>query len=579
MTETWTTRMVVPQWGAGTDAPSRVDFDTAFLNLDTRAAYDDGVTYASVPTANLIPGRYARVSTTDGSYSLYRRSSTAWEYVGGPVSPIKLRSVALGSQVGTDQAFSLELTLGTPTLWGTYQGDLYANGVLRTNNMVGAAPLGDTLSPATTGRAYVKTQATGDLGLVVRAHASTAGNLVSVRDQGNNEVVSVDPTGRFRSGVASAFGGASMPSASTLAVAPSPNTSDAYINGLLLYGQSGAPTRSLMTAYAFNGDTAGPIATLLPNGATIGRMPWGTVGNGDGVLNLLGDIVAFRAGGANIPGAGQYSTWYTFRRASTSAPTDPTQDTNVFTLGLAGSTLGLPLYLSQENNGSTTNQTLYRFNDFTAGRFAELYQATRVNPTTVTLQLASDWNADGRLRTGTLWRGNGVVRDARLPVRHLCTKIWASPGDSPTAGQQVNPNNSFTYTFPVMQSRAFGGCDLDIYVILELMLGVGQSGGVDAQDYGIDCYVAINGGSFGLVAIQENAQTSAAVGFRPMGDVLHANFRVAAPVPNGSGTGIPNGGTFQVKLTFVVGAAVPVVFMRKLDLNVGEVTHEIYTAT
>lgn len=571
MAETWTSRMIVPQWGTGTDAPSRVDFDQAFLNLDTRAAYDDGLNYLAVPTADLIAGRYARVSSSDGSYAIYRRSPTAWEYAGGPVSPVKLRSVALASQVGTDQAFSLEQTLGTPTLWGTYQGDLYATGLLRTPSMIGAAPLGDTLAPNTTGRAYVKTQSAGDLGLVLRAHASTAGNLLTAREQGGSDIVTIDALGRLQSKVATAFGGATMPTTSVAAISPTTNSADGITTGLLLYGQSAVPTRALLNAYAFNGDTAS-IATLLTNGLSLGKLPWGTPGAGDGSMTLAADIMYFRAVGANLPSPAQYSTWFMFRAAAPSAQSNPALDSPVFSLGSAGSGLFLPLYLSNENNGSITNLTCYRYNDFTAGRFLELIQTTRVNPTTLTFQTASDWNADGRLRTGTLWKGTSSLRDARQPIKHVCTKTYAVPGNAPNSGQAVATNTAFTYTFPVMQSRSFGGCDIEINVLMEMLLSLNTFNTADGQVYRVDCLVAVNGGTFNAITTgQENSQqASASSSSRPTGDLFNAVFRLAA---------IPNNATFQVQLRINNGAFPETLYIRKLDLDVTECSFEIYTAT
>jgi hypothetical protein len=567
MTETWTTRMVVPQWGAGTDAPSRVDFDAAFLNLDGRAAYDDGMTYAAVPSVNLIPGRYARVSTTDGSYSLYRRSATAWEYVGGPVSPVKTRSVALGSQVGTDQAFSLELMLGTPTLWGTYQGDLYANGVLRTNNMMGAAPLGDTLTPATTGRAYVKTQASGDLGLVVRAHATTAGNLFTAREQGGSDIVTIDALGRFQARLAGAFGGATMPTTSTLAISPTTNPSDGVTNGLLLYGQSSVATRALLNAYSFASDTAS-IATWLTNGMSFGKLPWGTAGASDGAMTLAADVQYFRAIGANLPGAAQYGTWFTFGKAAVSAQSDSTQDTQIFSLGSAGSSLTIPLYLSQENNTSAANLSLYRFTDFTAGRFLVLQQATRTGPTTLTFQLASDWNADGRLRTGVLWKGSGAVRDARQPIMHVSTKVFGGPGGPPTLGQDIPTNTSFTYTFSVMQARSFGNCDLNIALQTTYILNKAGINIPQGQGCNVNIYISVNGGAFNQVDVGRESFSLAAASGDPqlVGEVFTDTARLVS---------VPNGATFQVRATMNASGEM---FLRRWDLEVTECSLEVYAA-
>lgn len=568
MAETLTTRFGLPQWSVGDDAPSRVEFNAAFANIEARAAYDDGASASAVPTTNLVPGRYARVANTDGSFTLYRRSATVWEYVGGPVAPVASRVVALSGQAATDQAFSIEQTIGGATLYGTYQGDWYASGVLRSANMVAAAPLSDTITPSTTGRAYVKTQGVGELGLVVRAHASTAGNLFTAREQGGSDVVTVDALGRLRATVPAAFGGASLSTSSVLAVAPTSGGSDGITNGLLITGNASAPGRSLLTALAAPADTSA-LAYWQTNAMSFGKLPWGSSGSSDGQMTLAADVMNFRAVGANLPGGTQYGQWFQFRTANPAAQSDTSQDVLAFSLGKLASEIRLPLYVSQETNPTITNLTAYRFTDFTAGRFMELIQATRVNPTTLSFQTASDWCADGRLRTGVLWKGTSAMRDARQSIRHVSIKTYAASGSLPTDGQSIAPSGSFSYTFPVMTLRSFGGSDLEIALMMELLLGnTGSS--ESGQLYGVDCFIAVNGGSFNQITPrQENAQAASPTGGRPVGDLMHSKFRIGS---------IPNSATFQIKFTVSTSSAAPTFYLRKLDLAVDEVTFESYVA-
>jgi hypothetical protein len=574
MAETWTPRIPLPQWSdQNVDGPSMTDFDTAFSNINSMAAYDDGVNYTPLPTTNLVAGRYARLTNTDSSYTLYRRSASAWEYVGGPVAPVAQRIAALNSQAATATAFTTEPTLGTAGLAITFGGDLATAGLVRSASYLASAPAGDTLSATTTGRAYVKTQAAGDLGLVLRAHASTASYLLDVREQGGSDVLTVDSMGRLQARVPSAFGGSSITPASIMAISPTTNSSDGVTNGLLLTGQPSMPTRTLLTALSAPGDTQ-TIAKWSSSGITMGKLPWGASGTTDGQLGLYADSTYFRVGGINQPGGNQ--TWLMVEKALASAPTDPSQDIPVFAITATGTSIYQPGYFSQEyatSNPTVTNLTLYRFNDASAsGRFFEMYQATRVNPTTVTFKFAADMNGDGRMRSALMWRGsNPPSRDVRQSIKHNSTKTWAVPGDGPDVGQEVaGAGGSHTYNgFPTMTTHSFGGCDLDITVTTELMLDDSAFSSEDGQVYGLECFISINGGSFTSLLKQENAQAVSGPGIRQAGDLMVCRYRAL---------GLGNGATFKIRLVMSTGSPNPNLFLRKYDLIAEEVSFEQYTA-
>lgn len=546
------------------------DFNLAFLNINNLSAYDDGATASALPATNLVAGRYFRQTNTDSSYTLYRRAATSWEYVGGPVAPVQQRIAALNGQAATALALTTEPTLGTAGLSITFGGDLTTAGLVRSASYLASAPAGDTLSVATTGRAYVKTQAAGDLGLVLRAHASTAGYLLDVREQGGSDVLTVDAMGRLQTRVPSAFGGASIPAASVLAVSPTTNSSDGITNGLLLYGQPSMPTRSMLAAYSTASDAA-PIANWLGNGMTFGKLPWGNTNSSDGQINFAADSAYFRIGGLN-----NSTVWFAINKALASAPGDPTQDIPVWSNSPFGTGIYQPIFQSQEYAYSTptvTNLTLYRFNDASAsGRFFEFYQATRVNPTTLTFKFVADMNGDGRMRSALMWRGASYPsRDIRQSIKHLATKTWASPGNGPDAGQEVTgAGGSYTYNgFPTMTTRSFGGADLDITVTTELMLDNSAFSAPDGQVYGLECFISINGGAYTSLLKQENAQLVSAPGVRQGGDLMVCRYRAL---------GLGNGATFKIRLVMSTGEPNPNVFLRKYDLIVEETSFEQYVA-
>lgn len=81
MTETRTARFSMPQWSAGTDSGSRLDFNEAFANLELWAARDENGTRAARPAAG-IRGRYYTASDTK---VIYRDNGTTWDVVGAVI--------------------------------------------------------------------------------------------------------------------------------------------------------------------------------------------------------------------------------------------------------------------------------------------------------------------------------------------------------------------------------------------------------------------------------------------------------------------------------------------------------------
>lgn len=78
MAETTTTRLGLRRWSAGTDTPSRAEFDTSFGNLELLTAIDKQDTFANRPAAG-VRGTYFWDTTNS---VLWRDSGSAWSVVG-----------------------------------------------------------------------------------------------------------------------------------------------------------------------------------------------------------------------------------------------------------------------------------------------------------------------------------------------------------------------------------------------------------------------------------------------------------------------------------------------------------------
>lgn len=573
MTETRTTRFGLPLWSAGTDGPSRSDFDEAFTNIEARAAYDDGVTVSALPSTSLYQGRYVWQQTASGSYrTLWRRDdASGWYHVGGPVIPTTQLIRALVNPPLADQTLDA-LRIEHPTLdvggWAanvTFDGaaTLRRGLVLGhpSDTTLGRLTVGGSALPASTVRAQMTAYAANEHVLLLKQAYSgggTPGSLLRLLNQAGSAVVDIDGTGKLAASQPSAFGGASLSTANMLAVAPTSAGSD--LTGLALYGQSSAGTKALLAAYRDSSDSAA-ILSVLRNNITIGRTPWGTAGT-DGTVTLAGNQVYVRSS-SNASN----TTWFALRCTNLSSETDASQDVTYLSTGPAGWSARLPGLHSQELLPSAPTMTLYRFLDFSAP-FLAIQRAVRSGMSVTTTQVGS-WEADGRMQVAAPWRSASTLRDVRQNVTHYCKKPWVNAGDAPTTGQAITTNSTYSYTWPDMVMKSLTAGDVEISVITELMLGVGV-GTADGQNFSHKLQVAINGGSFNDVdRLVENAQATPNPGNRPTGDLFdarHTLLNVAA------------GATLRFKSVYTVGSASPTVYLRCADFRAREVIIETYTA-
>jgi hypothetical protein len=287
--ETRTTYFELPHWSLDTpDGPSREDFNGAFTNIEARAAYDDGGQASTLPSTLLKPGRYAKQTVSDG-YALHRRNNAAgWDFIGGTVVPVRVRyrGAASGDIVlSTDVAGSESATLKAG-------GELATPGIIRSSAVIaaGADLTADLSAPASTGRAYVRTRAASERGLVLSAHDNAAGPLLSAQEVGGTFPTTIDSRGRFRSQASAALGAASPTDNVPLLITP--GASD--VTALDLAGKTTGSVPALR-AYADAGD-ATPIASVLPGVITLGRSSW------SGAVNLLASTIGF-TGAVTVTGS------------------------------------------------------------------------------------------------------------------------------------------------------------------------------------------------------------------------------------------------------------------------------------
>lgn len=572
MTETRTTRFGLPQWSSGGDSPSRSDFNEAFGNTEARAAYDDGGNVTSLPTSGINAGRY--VMLTEGSYrTLYRASGQdgSWEQVGGNRMPtiMHYRPVSGSSAATTDTTWQVShASLAQPSASMAYDGSLSAGGrmaVWDSNDAAkGTLHVGSTAAaaPGTLGRLYVRTRNDADLGIVVQPHSASAGNLLSVREPAGQDIITADSTGRLRVRSLSGFGGGSITSTASVTIAPT-SAADSITTGLLLQGQSGAASKSLMQATPDSSDTV-PIADIARDSIKLGRLPWGTDTAGGNVTVAGRQFVSRTLGYTND------GTYFAFRRADATTPTNTALDQQILAGGAQGLSSNLPFYMSQRYDVAKPTLTLYRFSNFSQ-RFLEASRAVDNGDGSQTNTLAFAWESDGRLRSGAWWKGNGTVRDARQSVQHCSRKVWAAPGVHYNTGQFVAHGGSFTYTWPTMTARSVGAFDLEVATIMELIT-FGSTSAEDAQWVRLETQISVDGGAWTSVNISENAPLAvgASTGNRPGGDLAPFVHRM---------TGVGSAGnSFTLRTIVSVGPSLIDIRLRSLDLTASECLIENYTA-
>lgn len=584
MVETRTDRFELVQWSSGGDSPSRLDFNEAFWNLNTRAAIDPGITYSTLPATFPVGGRYALVVPPgdESAYrTIYRRNDAGgWDFAGGNAARAPFHFRANG-QARTDAAVTLshpDFAAAGGTLG--YDGSAVLTGTVRVHDADdagrGAVLVGTDAAPnlTTLGRLHVRTRATAERGIVVQPYTpgegdTGSGNLFTARTAGGSDVLFVDALGRFRTVVGAAFGGGALAAAHSVVLAPTSNPADGVTNGLLLHGQAGAgaTTKSILTVQRDTADTT-PIAQFLRDGIGLGRLPWNTPGASDSSsITLSTNTLHFRTSGN--PANTSYWVWRRSDPTSPATEANPALDTTLLSCGVAGIASGLPMFISQRHRQAVSTMALYRVGDFT-NPFLDLARLVPNGSGGEDAQLMSTWGPDGRLRTGLPWRATGTCREVRQSITHLCNKRFTAQGSAALSGQLVNANSSFEYTWPLMTLRSADTADLDIITTIELMLGQNGNDGVDdAQAVLVDTFVSINGGAYNQVGFSENAPVSTSLIHRPGGDLMYCNHRLA---------GVPAGATFRVRTRFSAGDALPKIYLRMFDLKIQEAVFETYTA-
>lgn len=587
MTETRTTRFGLPQWSAGTDSGSRTDFNEGYLHLEERAAYDDGVTSATLPVTGVVQGRYTWQAVQSGGSgpfykTLYRLDdASGWFPVGGPTIPVTQLFRGLNAPVLTDvnaDAIRVEhpITGAGTAGWGaniTYAGA----GFLRSGLVLGSASsaalgtlaVGGGTVPAAGERAVFRASADGEHAIVGRTTASAPGDLLRLYDNAPSAALRVDGAGHLIAGRPSAFGSAAVPTTAALAVAPTTGTADGLVNGLLLYGLTGAPELQAKLPLLVLRDIgdANPLLSIGRDTMQVGRLPW-TSSRSTGTITMAANSVLFRASGW----ADNAYWWRMVTSDPTSGATEanPALDTVHVTINANGVAFSLPTLITNRNRLTAPTLSLSRVTNFSAN-FLDLARLVPDGFGGETSQVAGNWASDGRLAAGAWWRSTGTIRDARQSVIHHSRKRYANVADADTVGTLVNAGASHTYNWATMTLRSGTAADLSIRFMLEVVMTPNLiDNNADANVIAIETLISVNGAGFVSVDKTETNVGSAQNSHRRMGAIVNTTHRKAS---------IPVGATFALRtVVSVSNTASPNAVLRMLDIEVTEAVLESYVA-
>lgn len=585
MTETRTTRFGLPQWSAGTDSGSRTDFNEGYLHLEERAAYDDGATSATLPVTGVVPGRYTWQAVQPGGSGPYYKTlyrlddASGWFPVGGPTIPTTQLFRGLNAPVLTDvnaDAIRVEhpITGAGTAGWGaniTYAGA----GFLRSGLVLGSASsaalgtlaVGGGTAPAAGERAVFRASADGEHAIVGRTTASAPGDLLRLYDNAPSAALRVDGAGHLIAGRPSSFGSAAVPTTAALAVAPTTGTADGLVNGLLLYGLTGAPELQAKLPLLVLRDIGdvNPLLSVGRDTMQVGRLPW-TSSRATGNITVSANNIQFRASGWADNGY-----WW---RLTSSDPTsgateaNPALDTVHLTVQALGISSSLPTLITNRSRLTAPTLTLNRVTNFSAN-FLDVARLVPDGFGGETSQVAGSWASDGRLAAGAWWRSTGTIRDARQSVIHHSRKRYANVGDADTVGQPVNTGGSHTYTWATMTLRSGTAADLSVRCMLELVMTPNLvDGDADANVVAIETLISLNGGAFVSVDKTECNVGSSQNTHRRMGNVVNTTHRK---------TSVTVGSTFALRTVVTVSnTAAPNAVLRMLDVEVTEAVLESY---
>jgi hypothetical protein len=278
MAETTSNRFGLVVWGAGTDGPSRVEFNANFGALETLAAIDRQGVFGSRPAAGK-QGTYYK-DTTNGY--LWRDNGSAWETVGSRAQDAQFNASAVGAVPLVSNGASgqtadlLQLKVnGVTRFYVDKDGNYNAN--------VGAAK-----------RVVYTNDTAGSVVIDGKGAASQSADLLRLRDNANADMFRVTPTGAVTSSFLKTAAGGSVIGASSGSNVANMN----YWAGTPSFEVRGASGTGAFDDFLYLAHPDAPAATAVERQLGV-LMKWGGEGVGNGAKSASVYLYSAEASGTN----------------------------------------------------------------------------------------------------------------------------------------------------------------------------------------------------------------------------------------------------------------------------------------
>lgn len=183
MAETTTTRLGLRRWSAGTDTPSRAEFDNDNAQLELLGAIDKQDIFGNRPAAG-VRGTYFWDTTNEYTW---RDNGSAWKLVGQNTQDATVKSSGVGV---------VPLTVNAITSQTANLLDLKVNGVAQFSVTAAGSPSGNIF----TGKSASFTNDTnGNAVIFGKGSSGQTANLLTLQNNAGTNQFSVSPTGLITS--------------------------------------------------------------------------------------------------------------------------------------------------------------------------------------------------------------------------------------------------------------------------------------------------------------------------------------------------------------------------------------------
>jgi hypothetical protein len=519
MAETRTDRLGLVVYSEGSDSPSRVDWNESMQQIELWGSRDEGTARDSTAQATQKIRRFlsrdwgaAPTWAPAGSprlRTLYRTDDDLVDWpMGGPTHPRVQDFRALeGQGIGTAAwRISHPDRPDAPTGVLGYDGGGRLAGRLSLHDPTNPTPANskaalhigshEAANPTALGRAYIRTVAAGEYGVVVQPHDANAAAALAVREPGGTDQFWVDSTGRVRGKGAVALGGSELAGdVLNRSLTVSPSTSSVGPGGMVVHGRSTRAEVDPFVVRRFE-STSAADRVLMRIGTRDVAIGAADHPDADARLRLAAPLTL-----------GQGGFQWDLASADAAAVLGEFSG-SARRFGLDASRFYSTLPGLFENRARTADVPMvvraYTSGNAVPAQSLQEWRAVRpgVSPESKPLAYV---DGQGRIVGNVPHRGGGgdrptALRDVRQPLEHFTYVRWVLPGHFGLfRGVRIDPGDrEYQHVFPEMTVRSATATQLKWWMRLEALTYAANPPfqGLDRVVINLHFKVSVNGGAF-----------------------------------------------------------------------------------